>query len=87
MLIIARLIDCAPRYENQEAIGEGIRESISEGVVKREDVFIISKLYHTCHRTDLVRPALEATLKELNLEYLGNLKVVIFDKPSVNYNL
>ena len=43
-----RLIDCAPRYENQESIGQAINEAINTEKVKRHELFIISKLYHTC---------------------------------------
>ena len=68
---IERLIDCAPRYENQEAIGQAINEAIRDEKVKRHELFIISKLYHTCHRPEHVIPAIKATLKELNLDYLG----------------
>ena len=64
------VLDCSPRYENQEAIGEAIKESILSKKVKREELFIISKLYHTCHRPDLVLPALRESLKELKLDYL-----------------
>ena len=66
-----RLIDCAPRYENQEAIGQAIKQAIKDEKVKRHELFIISKLYHTCHRPEHVIPAIKATLKELNLDYLG----------------
>ena len=66
-----RLIDCAPRYENQESIGQAINEAINTEKVKRHELFIISKLYHTCHRPEHVIPAIRATLKELNLDYLG----------------
>ena len=65
-----RLIDCAPRYENQRAIGEAIQAAIQAQTVKRDEVFVISKLYHTCHRPELVVSALKETLKELGLEYL-----------------
>ena len=65
------MIDCAPRYENQEAIGQAINEAIRDGKVKRHELFIISKLYHTCHRPEHVIPAIKATLKELKMDYLG----------------
>lgn len=43
---------------------------IKAGVVKREDMFITSKIWNTFHRPDLVRGALETSLKDLRTTYL-----------------
>jgi aldehyde reductase len=65
-----RHVDGAHVYQNEHEVGEGINAKINEGVIKREDVFVVSKLWNTHHRSDMVRPALEHTLKQLNLSYL-----------------
>ena len=45
-----RHIDCASIYGNEEEIGEALKKSFVEGVVRREEVFITSKLWNTKHR-------------------------------------
>ena len=40
-----RLFDCATRYKNEEVVGAAIARAISEGHVKREDLFIVTKVW------------------------------------------
>ncbi|XP_040104729.1 dihydrodiol dehydrogenase 3-like isoform X3 [Oryx dammah] len=65
-----RHIDCAHAYQNEEQIGQAIRSKIADGTVKREDIFCTSKLWCTSFRPELVRPALEKSLKSLQLDYV-----------------
>jgi len=63
-------IDCAATYGNEDAVGKAFAEVFSEGKVKREDVFITSKLWNNAHRKEDVIPALKKTLEDLQLDYL-----------------
>ncbi|KAK2105481.1 Aldo-keto reductase 1 member C4 [Saguinus oedipus] len=65
-----RHIDSAHLYNNEEQVGLAIRSKIADGSVKREDIFYTSKLWCTSHRPELVQPALESSLKQLQLDYV-----------------
>ena len=65
-----RHIDCAAVYGNEAEIGEALNEVFSKGEIKREDVWITSKLWNTDHKKDDVLPALKQTLADLQLDYL-----------------
>ncbi|XP_064335362.1 dihydrodiol dehydrogenase 3-like isoform X1 [Camelus dromedarius] len=65
-----RHIDCAYVYQNEEQVGQAIRSKIADGTVKRDDIFYTSKLWATFLRPELVRPALEKSLKNLQLDYV-----------------
>lgn len=65
-----RHIDCAYYYENEAEVGVAIREKIASGAVKREDLFITSKLWSTFMRPDLVEASIKESLKNLGLDYL-----------------
>ncbi|MCB9230198.1 MAG: aldo/keto reductase [Bacteroidia bacterium] len=65
-----RHFDCAFVYDNEAEIGEALAESIAAGKVKREDLWITSKLWNNSHPCELVLPALKQTLSDLQLDYL-----------------
>ncbi|ELW71654.1 Prostaglandin F synthase 1 [Tupaia chinensis] len=65
-----RHIDAAHLYQNEEEVGKAIREKIADGTVKRKDIFYTTKLWATFHRPELVQPALERSLKKLQLDYV-----------------
>lgn len=63
-------IDCAAVYGNEKEIGEAFNEVFSKGNVKREDIWITSKLWNNAHLKSDVAPALDKTLNDLQLDYL-----------------
>ncbi|XP_063786140.1 prostaglandin-E(2) 9-reductase-like [Pseudophryne corroboree] len=65
-----RHIDGAFIYGNEVEVGKAIREKIADGTVKRGDIFYTGKLWGNNHTPDRVRPALENTLKDLQLDYI-----------------
>lgn len=65
-----RLFDTASMYQNEEEVGQALREKIAEGVVKRDDVFVITKLWNTEHRPEDVEPACRLSNEKLGLEYI-----------------
>ncbi|KYO48003.1 alcohol dehydrogenase [NADP(+)] isoform B [Alligator mississippiensis] len=66
-----RHIDCAAAYSNEAEIGDAFQESIGhDKLVKRDELFVTSKLWNTKHHPEDVEPALKKSLKDLQLDYL-----------------
>ncbi len=65
-----RQFDCAERYRNEEQVGEAMRVVFNAGKVRRKDVFVGTKLWNNNHRPQRVKPAFEASLRRLQLDYV-----------------
>ena len=65
-----RALDTSERYRTETEVGEAMREVFQAGVIKRKDVFVATKLWNTNHRPERVKPAFEASLKKLQLDYV-----------------
>ncbi|HIH1382027.1 TPA: aldo/keto reductase [Staphylococcus pseudintermedius] len=65
-----RSIDTAMIYQNEEKVGEGIREALAETDLTCEDLFITSKLWLSDYGRENVAAAYQASLERLGLDYL-----------------
>jgi alcohol dehydrogenase (NADP+) len=61
-------VDCAAIYGNEEEVGRAIADAIAAGDVTRDDLWVTSKLWNDSHLPEHVRPALEQTLADLQLD-------------------
>ena len=66
-----RLFDCAACYGNEDKIGAAFRAAMDEGVVKRGDLFIMSKVWNDMHRG--VRESCLKSIADLRCDYLDML--------------
>lgn len=65
-----RMLDSAEVYNNEAETGKGIKRALDEGIVKREDLFVVSKLWCCYHRPEHVKAAVKRSLRDLGVEYL-----------------
>ncbi|HIR94011.1 MAG TPA: aldo/keto reductase [Candidatus Egerieimonas intestinavium] len=65
-----RLIDTASSYKNEEAVGAAIRETVAEGTVKRQELFIATKAYIQEMGYENLREAFGRSLSKLGLDYM-----------------
>lgn len=65
-----RHLDCAADYGNEVEVGRGIARAIDDGLVKREELWVTSKLWNTFHAPEHVEEACRKSLSDLGLEYL-----------------
>lgn len=74
-----RMIDTANAYMNEEAVGKGLARAVEEGIVKREEVFVSTKIWPTLYEN---ADAVEDTLKRLGLDYVD---LLFIHQPAGNF--
>lgn len=65
-----RLFDCAAVYGNEAEIGEVFQRALDEGIIRREELFITSKVWNNMHGSGDVLLSAAQTLKDLRLDYI-----------------
>jgi diketogulonate reductase-like aldo/keto reductase len=63
-----RHLDAAERYRNEAEVGAALKELFAAGTVRRDDLFVTTKLWNNNHRPERVKPALQASLDRLGLD-------------------
>ncbi len=63
-----RHLDAAERYRNEAEVGAALQELFADGTVRREDLFVTTKLWNNNHRPERVKPALQASLARLGVD-------------------
>jgi diketogulonate reductase-like aldo/keto reductase len=63
-----RHLDAAERYRNEADVGAALTDLFAAGTVRREDLFVTTKLWNNNHRPERVKPALQASLSRLGLD-------------------
>jgi len=64
-----RLFDGACDYGNEKECGEGVARALKDGLVKREELFIVSKLWQTFHDPEQVEPITKKQLADWQVDY------------------
>ena len=67
-----RHLDCAERYRNEDAVGAAMQDVFKAGAIRRDDVFVTTKLWNTNHRPERVAAAFEGSLKRLQVDYIDS---------------
>lgn len=72
-----RSLMCQSDYGNEQESGQGVARAIKDGIVKREDLFLVSKLWNSFHDGDKVEPICKKQLADWGIDYF-DLYIVHF---------
>jgi aldehyde reductase len=65
-----RHIDCAQIYQNEKEIGFALETALNSGNVQRQDLFITTKLWNTCHSYEKASKSIDDRIADLRVQYL-----------------
>ena len=74
-----RLIDTARYYQCETGVGKGIKKAVEEGIVKREDVFVTSKIMPSDY--ERAAQGINDSLRDLGLDYID---LMLIHQPGSN---
>ena len=77
-----RLIDSAELYQNGVAIGNAINQSISDGLITRDDIWITSKIHNKDQRHLNIGPSIKKILNDLHIDYID---LILLHSAQKNY--
>lgn len=77
-----RLIDTAQSYFNEEQVGEGIEKAINEGIVKREEIFLTSKVWIDNYGYEKCKESVLDSMKKLKVDYID---LMLLHQPFGDY--
>ena len=76
-LKMANPTDYEKDYGNEKEAGQGVARALKEGLVKREDLFLVSKLWNSFHDKERVEPICKKQLEDWGIDYF-DLYIVHF---------
>ncbi len=77
-----RLIDTAQSYFNEEEVGEGIQKAITDGLVKREEIFITSKVWIDNYGYEKCKESVLESMRKLKVDYID---LMLLHQPFADY--
>lgn len=78
-----RLLDTAAAYMNEEAVGKAVKRAIEDGLVKREELFITTKVWvNDMKSEDAAYEAVKTSLKKLDMDYAD---LILLHQPMGDY--
>lgn len=77
-----RLIDTAQSYFNEEEVGDGIEKAIADGLVKREELFITSKVWIDNYGYEKCKKSVLESMKKLQVDYID---LMLLHQPFADY--
>ena len=63
-----RHFDCAERYRNEEAVGDAMQAKFKAGLLRRQEVFVTTKLWNTNHRPERIKGAFDGSRRRLQVD-------------------
>ena len=77
-----RHLDCAERYRNEAAVGDAMQAAFKAGTVRRDEVFVTTKLWNSNHRPERVKAAFDASRRRLQVD----TSIAISSTPLLPFN-